>query len=439
MTFEFKLPDIGEGVAEGEIVRWIVNEGDAILEDQPMVEIMTDKATVEIGSPVTGRVAKILAKAGAVVPVHSVIVHLEKAGATATPAAAVVTGATATAPTPTATVAPASTTTNPASTSSNSKTLAAPATRRLARESGIDLGAVAGSGPHGRVTKEDVLAYKPGAAPVAAAPANVARTMQPAPLVAAPTAPATRTAPTPVAPARTFTPGGEERIAYRGIRKATGDQMVRSVSTAPHFTYVDEVDMTSLYALRRDAAKLAEDQGIKVTYLPFIIKALCSALRRFPMVNSTLDDKSAEIIVKHDIHIGIATDTERGLMVPVLRHAHAKTTLELAAELQQITAKARAGQATREELTGSTITITSAGSIGGLFATPIINYPEAAILGVYQIKDKPVIRDGTVVPGKIGYLSITLDHRVVDGSTAAHLMNHIKRLLENPALFVLDA
>lgn len=425
MTIDFKLPDIGEGVAEGEIVRWIVNEGDAIREDQPMVEIMTDKATVEIGSPVTGRVAKILAKTGAVVPVHSVIVQLEKAEAAVTAARAAAPAAAA-AP---AVSAPARAIAAQSSTTAASATiLAAPATRRLARESGVDMGSVSGSGPQGRVTKDDVLAAS------AAAAAPVARSAAPVQAVVAAPAAVAR----PVAATRSFTPGSEERIAYRGIRKATGDQMVRSAFTAPHFTYVDEIDMSALYALRKEAAQLADEQGVKLTFLPFIIKALCSALRRHPTVNSTLDEKAGEIIVKSDMHVGIATDTERGLMVPVLRNAHAKSVLELASELQRLTAKARAGQASREELSGSTITITSAGSIGGLFATPIINHPEAAILGVYQIKDKPVIRDGAVVPGKIGYLSITLDHRVVDGGTAAHMMNHIKRLLENPALLVLE-
>lgn len=370
MQVEFKLPDIGEGVAEGEIVRWIVKEGDSLKEDQPMVEVMTDKATVEITSPVTGRVAKILKKEGEVAPVHSVIVILEKGG----PAA----------PAPAAT---------------------------------------------------PVAAPKPTPAP--AAPPTPAPAPTPAP-VAAPLATPVVPAPAPApAPVRTFTAGGEDRIPYRGIRKATGDQMRRSAYTAPHFTYVDEIDMTALYALRKSAAAIGEEQGTKVTFLPFIMKALTSAIRKFPNVNSTLDEEKGEIVVKHDIHVGIATDTDRGLMVPVVRHADQKGVLELAGDLQRLSQAARNGTARRDELIGSTITITSAGSIGGLFATPIINHPEVAILGVYQIKDKPVIKDGAIVPGKIGYLSLTLDHRVVDGGTAAHFVNHMKRLLENPGLLVL--
>ncbi|MAG58537.1 MAG: dienelactone hydrolase, partial [Planctomycetes bacterium] len=404
MTVEFKLPDIGEGVAEGEIVRWIVKEGDAITEDQPMVEVMTDKATVEITSPVTGTVGKILAQDGEVVPVHSVIVHLEESGGAAAPAAAAAPAVAA----PAAATAPAAA----AAAANGGKVLAAPATRKLAREHGIDLGQLAGSGPRGRITRQDVQSF-------------LTRAPEPQ---AAPAAPAA--APAPVYVPRTFEAGGAETVPYRGIRKATGDQMVRSMYTAPHFTYVDEIDMTDLYALRKQAAQIGAEQGVKVTFLPFIIKALCAGIRRHPSVNAELDEERGEITVKHDIHIGIATDTDNGLMVPVVKHADQRSTLDIAAEIQRLSGLTRTGKASRDELTGSTITITSAGSIGGLFATPIINFPEVAILGVYQIKDKPVIRDGAVVPGKIGYLSITLDHRCVDGATAAYLMNHMKRLLE---------
>ena len=414
MTFEFKLPDIGEGVAEGEIVRWIISEGAAITEDDPMVEIMTDKATVEITSPVTGTVGKILAEEGAVVPVHSVIVQLETAEGETSPAPAAppAQAAAPAAPTP----APAAPRPAAAATSAGNgggQVLAAPATRKLARESGVALAAVTGTGPRGRVTRSDVEALLQ--APPAASAA--APTYQP----------------------RTFEAGGSDVVPYRGIRKATGDQMVRSMYTAPHFTYVDEIDMTELYALRKQAAVIGGEQGVKVTFLPFIIKALCAGIRRHPSVNAELREDEGNIVVKHDIHVGIATDTDNGLMVPVLKHADKLSALEVAAEIQRLTEAARTGSASRDELTGSTITITSAGSIGGLFATPIINHPEVAILGVYQIKDKPVIRDGEVVAGKIGYLSITLDHRCVDGATAAHLMNHMKRLLENPGLLVLEA
>ena len=417
-TVEFKLPDIGEGVAEGEIVKWLVNEGDSVNEDQPMVEVMTDKATVEITSPVTGTVGKILAGEGDVVPVHSVIVHLNSSGG----APSKTTAPTAS-PTPKPAPSPSTNHAAPAPpVQHNGKVLAAPATRKLARERGVDLVTVPASGPRGRITRDDLLAFlSSGGTP--AAPTAVA------PNTSAPAAPLTRT----------FAPGTVEEMPYRGIRKAIGDQMELSLYSAPHFTYVDEVDMTDLYALRKQAAALAAEQGIKVTFLPFIIKALVSAIRRHPTANAELQKDQGRVLVKADVHVGIATDTDRGLVVPVIKHADQKSILEIAADLSRLSEAARSGKATRDDLTGSTITITSAGSIGGLFATPIINYPEVAILGVYQIKDKPVIKDGEIVPGKIGYLSLTLDHRVVDGATAAHFVNHMKRLLETPGLLMLEA
>ena len=425
-TVEFKLPDIGEGVAEGEITRWMVKEGDSISEDQPMVEVMTDKATVEITSPVTGCVGKILAADGQVVPVHSVIVHLIAGAGSAPKSDAKVEAAPAqptTEPAQHAKVAPAASTVAPLS----GRVLAAPATRRLARENGVDLAAVPGSGPKGRITKDDLLTHL----------SKPATTDAQEKVVAASTGASTSAA--PPQKARTFEPGTVEVVPYRGIRKAIGDQMERSLFSAPHFTYVDEVDMTALYALRKETAALAAEENVKVTFLPFIMKALVSAIRRFPSVNAELRKEEGQVLVKHDVHVGIATDSDRGLLVPVIRNVDQKSLLEIARDLGELSEKARAGKASREELTGSTITITSAGSIGGLFATPIINYPEVAILGVYQIKDKPVIRGTQIVPGKIGYLSLTLDHRVVDGATAAHFVNHMKKLLENPGLLLLEA
>jgi pyruvate dehydrogenase E2 component (dihydrolipoamide acetyltransferase) len=428
-TVDFKLPDIGEGVAEGEVTKWLVKEGDAIAEDQPMVEVMTDKATVEITSPVAGRIGKILAAEGQVVPVHSVIVQLLAGGGQA---------ASAKEQTSSAPAAPAAKASSPAGNShathapaqqthsaNNGRVLAAPATRRLAREKGVELNAVQGSGPKGRITKDDLMSFlRDGSSQTAqkagAATDSGAKT-------SAPSAP------------KTYAPGTVEVVPYRGMRKAIGDQMERSLFSAPHFTYVDEVDMSALYALRKETAALAADQGVKVTFLPFIMKALVSAIRRFPSANAELRKDEGQVLIKHDVHVGIATDSDRGLLVPVIRNVDQKSLLEIARDLSELSEKARAGKASREELSGSTITITSAGSIGGLFATPIINYPEVAILGVYQIKDKPVIKNGQIVPGKIGYLSLTLDHRVVDGATAAHFVNHMKRLLENPGLLLLEA
>jgi pyruvate dehydrogenase E2 component (dihydrolipoamide acetyltransferase) len=437
MTIEFKLPDIGEGVAEGEITQWMVSEGDPIKEDQPMVEVMTDKATVDITSPVTGRVAKILHAVGEVVPVHDVIVVLEEEGESggAKPAESAESpppSQPAPAPQKRESPAPAPAASPPSG--DGAKVLATPAVRKYAREQGVDISEVKGSGPRGRVTREDIDEHgaRPAQAPVAPpAPAAAAP--------AAPSAPAPSPAPTPKVVVPHFDEAGEEVVAYRGIRRAIGDQMERSKQEIPHFTYVEEMEMSALWALRKEAAALGAERGVKVTFLPFIIKALCATARRFPSVNAHMLKDAGEIRIKQDVHVGIATDTDRGLLVPVVRSANRKTVLEIAADLQRLSSEARDGSVSRDDLTGSTITITSAGSIGGLFATPIINYPEVAILGVYQIKDKPVIRDGQVVPGKIGYLSLTLDHRAVDGATAAHAMNHMKRLLESPSLLVIEA
>jgi pyruvate dehydrogenase E2 component (dihydrolipoamide acetyltransferase) len=297
------------------------------------------------------------------------------------------------------------------------RVLATPATRKLARDLGVDLAGVRGSGPRGRVLKADVTAAasRPGAE--------------------ATPAPAARAAPPSRAPEAA--PGGEERIPYRGLRRAIGEQMVRSFFTAPHFTLVDEVDFTEIDAIRRAAKDEAAEAGTKLTYLPFVMKALCATIRRHPTINASLDEEKGELVVRHDVHVGFALDTERGLMVPVVRNAAARGVISLAAEIGRLSGLGRAGKASREDLTGSTITITSAGSIGGAFATPIINHPEVAILGLYQISDKPVVRDGQIVIRKTGFVSITLDHRVVDGGTAARVLADMKRLLGNPGLLLL--
>ncbi|HYC78226.1 MAG TPA: dihydrolipoamide acetyltransferase family protein, partial [Planctomycetota bacterium] len=239
------------------------------------------------------------------------------------------------------------------------------------------------------------------------------------------------------APAPTGPSGGEERVPYRGIRKAIGDQMTRSLYTAPHFTLVDEVDFTEIDALRKASKGEAEQAGVKLTYLPFVMKALTQVVRKFPQLNATLDEKAGEFVMKRDVHVGFSLDTDRGLMVPVVKHADRRGVLSIGKELTRLIDLGRAGRIGRDDLVGSTITITSAGNIGGLFATPIINFPEVAILGLYQIGDRPVVRDGEIVIRKMGYLSITLDHRVLDGGTAARVMVEMKRLLGTPALLIL--
>jgi len=229
-----------------------------------------------------------------------------------------------------------------------------------------------------------------------------------------------------------------ETVPYRGIRKKIGDQMVRSAFTAPHFTLVEEVDMTEIDRLRENARPEAEKRGTKLTYLPFVVKALVAALKKHPTLNSTLDEEAGEQVIYSDVHVGFALDTERGLLVPVIRDAHRKNVYEIAGDLGRLSEAGREGSIAREDLVGSTITVTSAGSIGGLFATPIINHPEVAIVGVYRIEDRPVVKDGAVVVRKMMYLSITLDHRVVDGGEAARFMNTMKRYLGDPTTLVLE-
>jgi len=398
MLFEFRLPDIGEGIAEGEVVRWLVKEGDAVQEDQPIVEIMTDKATVEIPSPRTGKVAKRMFSEGQICPVGKVLIAIEvaEAAAAAAPAAAV-------------TASPAAATEARAPSNNGVSTrdagvLATPATRKLARDSGIDIREVTGTGPAGRVTSDDVRAH-------AGSPAPAAST--------------------------TAAGDGDTRIPFRGVRRKIAERMVQSKHTAAHFTYVEEIDCTDLVALRERAnAKLAAQASPNVTklsFLPFIVKATAAALVKFPQLNATLDDAAGEIIQRGHRHIGLATATDVGLIVPVVRDADRLSIVEIAAEIERLAGLTREGKASREELTGSTFTITSLGALGGLMATPIINHPEIAILGVHKISKRPAVRGDSIVIRDLMNLSISVDHRVVDGYDAARFVAEIKAALEAPA------
>lgn len=432
MPFEFKLPDIGEGIHEGEIVKWLVKEGDFVREDQPMVEVMTDKATVEIPAPRAGKILKLHAKEGEVVKVGSVLVTIEEVGEAKPepkrepvtvsvapqprpepePVAAVATAAataiTAPPPPPSPTAAPAQ------------RVLATPATRKLARELGIDISQVQGTGPGGRVTDEDVRRFA------------AARTAPPPPAPAPkPTAPA-------FAPSAAATDRREERIPLRGIRKRIVEHMHKSKTTAAHFTYVDEVDMTELIQLREQMKPLAEQKGVKLTYLPFIVKASVAALKEMPMLNASLDETTGEIVLKKYYNIGIATATDDGLIVPVVKDADRKSLLEIAAEIERLAKAAREGKIALQDIQGGTFTITSLGALGGLFATPIINYPEVAILGIHEIKKRPVVKDNQIVIREIMYVSLSFDHRLIDGDVGARFCKKIISYLENPKLLFLE-
>jgi pyruvate dehydrogenase E2 component (dihydrolipoamide acetyltransferase) len=429
---EFKLPDIGEGVSEGEIVNWLVQEGDAVAENQEMVEVMTDKATVTIGAPKAGKVSERRYKVGDTVPVGEVLIVLDLSGGGGAPAEAPKTEA---APAP----APASNTPSggpvasavgdirenlpgmspepargpaPASNGDffSDKPLAAPATRKLARELGVDLRRVEPSGSSGRVTREDVERHAQGA---------------PAPQAAAAT-PAAAPAP----PVKTNE--GDERVPIRGLRKRIFENMARSKHTAAHFNYIEEVDVGRLIELKDRAKPHAEKSGVKLTFLPFIVKAVVAALKLHPRINSVVDEQAMEHVVRKTYDVGIAMATEAGLMVPVVRHADRRSVLEIGREIDRLAVAARDGKAQREDLGGSTFTVSSLGKLGGFVAPPIINYPEVGIMGVHAIKKKPVVRGNEIVVGDVMMLSFSFDHRIIDGDVGAMFAQEVVSYLENP-------
>jgi len=430
-TLGFKLPDIGEGIAEGEIVRWLVKEGEAVEEHQPVVEVMTDKATVEIPAPAAGTIAKIRAQAGEVVPIGTVIFDLATTGA-GTPQAA---PAAASAP---AVAAPALATASAPNgrQGGNGHVRAVPSARRIARELGIDLGRVSGTGRGGIVRRTDVEAFaRSGEASPEPTPTSVVPAPSPAPR-------GTGSTPRPeFAPVSVPSGARESRTPFRGVRRKIAEAMSRSKTTAAHFTVVEEVDVTELVRLREAAKKLGEEQGIKVTYMPFIMKATALGLARHPELNGSLDEASQELVHFQYVNLGIATDTPGGLIVPVIREVQAKGILQLAAELGDLAERTRSGKVKPAELQGGTFTITNAGNIGGILATPIINFPEIAILGVHRIMKKPGVVETSqgdrIEVRQYMNLSASVDHRLADGASAARFLVTLKRLLENPGLLAL--
>jgi len=434
-VLEFKLPDIGEGIAEGEIVKWLVKAGESVKEHQAVVEVMTDKATVEVPSPANGVVAELRAQAGQTVPVGSVIFTLQLAGAAPVmiahhaPAAAAAPAKVAV-PVTAAVSAPAPAVVAAAHVSGlDSKIPAVPSARRLARELGIELGAVAGSGRHGVIRRADIEAYAASGAPKSAA--AVPATSAPA---AAPARPA-------AAPVSVAAAGGQTRIPFRGVRKKISEAMVRSKYTAPHFTVVEELDVTDLITLREKAKAMGAEVGIKVTFMPFIMKAVASGLAKYPQLNAQLDEAAQEIVRFGNVNLGIAMDTDQGLIVPVVKNVESKSVLQLAAELADLADRTRAGKVKPDELKGSTFSISNAGNIGGTLATPIINFPDAAILGVHRIVKRPGVVE-TPQGDKIEVrqymnLSCSVDHRIADGADGARFLVHLKKLLETPGLLAL--
>jgi pyruvate dehydrogenase E2 component (dihydrolipoamide acetyltransferase) len=419
-TFEFKLPDLGEGVVEGEIVGWLVKPGDVVKEDQGLVELMTDKATVTVPSPVAGTVLKTYGNVGEMAKVHAPLVDFELAGTAPkqadghareeAPGQEPPKTQPATPPVPAAAARAAT----PAQ-----KVLATPVTRRMAREHHIDLGMISGSGPQGRVLKTDVEAFLASGGARGNAAESSARPVQSwVPLASS---------------------AVDQRVPLRGLRKKIAEKMVRSKFTAPHYAFVEEVDVSSLVRLREDINAQLRPRGVKLSFLPFFVKAVTTAFRKFPQVNANMDEATQELIIRGEMNIGIATMTDQGLTVPVIKQADRRGLLNLAEEINRLATAARDQKLKLEELSGGTFTITSLGQTGGLFATPIINHPEVAIMGVHRMRKRPlVLENDQIAVRPVMNFSFCFDHRVIDGATGADFAYEVLKYVEHPELFMLD-
>ena len=415
-----RMPDIGEGIAEVEIVDWRVKVGDSVAEDQTLCDVMTDKAAVEVPSPVAGRVLELGGEVGQVMAVGSVLIRIDSSagsaesapGESAAPAAA-------SKPMPAPTVAappspaqqPGVARPSPASPSLSSGALAAPAVRERARALGIDLSRLKGSGPDGRIVHADLDAAAAGSAA-----GTRAQTATPA------AAPTDRT----------------REVKLIGLRRAIAQKMLQSKRSIPHFTYVEEIDVTEMVALRDELNRQYAATRGELSPLALIVRAIVRAVADVPQVNGRFDDEAGVLTLHDAVHLGVATQTDSGLMVPVLRQAQTLNLWACAEAIAQLAAKARAGKATRDELSGSTLTVTSLGKLGGIVSTPVINHPEVAIVGVNRIVARPMVRDGAVQVRQMMNLSSSFDHRVVDGAVAARFIQRVRQLLETPATLFIE-
>ncbi|MBX8639170.1 MAG: 2-oxo acid dehydrogenase subunit E2 [Thermoplasmata archaeon] len=402
MKKEFRLPDVGEGVAEGEIKKWLVKEGDSVKEFQPLAEIITDKVNVEMTSPFTGRILTLRADEGQTVKVGEPILDFEVEGgaepAAVSPPAAAPAAGVLSHPPPDRAVAQAP------------QVKATPAVRKRARELGVDLLRIP-PGPEGRITAEDVEKFAAGTAAATAVVQSV--------------------------PVHAQEAGREERVKVHGIRKRIFERMAESKRNIPHFSYVDEADMTNVVNARNILSKRYGDR-VKLTYLPFIIKAAVEALKEFPALNSFFDQDNNEIVLKHYYNIGIAVATDEGLIVPNIKDADRKSVEQLAREVEDLASRARTGKLALPEVQGGTFTITNVGPIGGLFSAPVINFPESAILATHKIQQRPVARNGQIILRDMMYFTVACDHRIVDGAVAAMFGNRLIEYLENPLLLKLE-
>ncbi|WP_226578343.1 dihydrolipoamide acetyltransferase family protein [Halobacillus litoralis] len=428
MAFEFKLPDIGEGIHEGEIAKWFVKPGDEVKEDDVLCEVQNDKAVVEIPSQVDGTVQDIHVDEGETTTVGTVIITIDDGSEDTGSSEAPKEEAKEEAPKE---EAKEEKTEQPAADSGDvdedKRVVAMPSVRKFARDNDVDIRKVEGSGKAGRVLKADVESFMNGGQTEAASEAPAEDKQEETQASAQQAAPAAGEA------------YPETREKMSGIRKAISKAMVNSKHTAPHVTLMDEVDVSELVAHRKKFKSVAAEQDIKLTYLPYVVKALVSTLKKYPVLNTSIDDNTDEIIQKHYYNIGIAADTEKGLMVPVVKDSDRKSVFSISSEINELAVKARDGKLSSEEMKGASTTITNIGSAGGQWFTPVINHPEVAILGIGRIADKPIVRDGEVVVAPVLAISLSFDHRIIDGATAQHAMNNIKRLLNDPQLIMMEA
>lgn len=424
MALEFRFPDVGEGITEGEVVRWLVKEGETVRSDQPMVEVETDKAVVEIPAPQTGTILRLAVGEGEKIHVGNVLVVIGEAGEMGTcQPPAVDASAASPSMSVVGTLSGKLTDLPPASEAMQleemplkpSRILAIPSVRKLARELGVDLASVTPTGPRGRIRREDVLQASTSPMPAAARLDEQ----------------------TSVGSQAQDDYGPIERLPLPTLRRTIAEAMVRAASTAVPITTTDEVDVTDLVAMRQRSKDTAASQGVQVTLLPFIMKAVVAALRQHPHLNATFADDQRHLILKRYYHLGIATDTPDGLIVPVIKHVDQKNILMLATELQGQAELARARRIPLADLRGGTFTISNYGAIGGIFATPMLNLPEVAILGVGKLLQKPIVLQGEVVVRDVLPLSLTFDHRPLDGATAQRFLNDLMAYLADPARLLL--
>ena len=439
MAYEFKLPDIGEGIHEGEIAKWLVAEGDSISEDDVLVEIQNDKAVVEIPSPVDGKISKIHVAEGEVTTVGTTIVTIDDGSEGSTDDSSEEAPAEentevkddANKPADEDKVSEESpnkeTAEQPSKESSDKDdtvVIAMPSVRKFAREQGVNIKEVSGSGKNGRILKEDIENFGSTSTEQTAASSSEASSEEKEENKAA-------------APVQN-TGDLESREKMSGMRKAIAKAMVNSKHTSPHVTHIDEVVVDELWAHRKKFKEIAAEQNVKLTFLPYVVKALVSALKKYPVLNTSIDNETFEVIQKYYYNVGIAADTERGLVVPVVKDADKLSMFEISDEINNLATKARDGKLSSEEMKGGSVTISNLGSAGGKWFTPVINQPEVAILGIGRIEEQAIVKDGEVVPARVLALSLSYDHRQIDGATAQNALNHIKRLLNNPDLLLME-